>query len=479
MIEPTTIEETRRLRNAFNDWQQRSVKDRLQPVRALRHLLVDRRDALTDAVQRDVQREPGEVTTTDILPSAAACKFLEKRAEGLLKPQRIGDRPTWLFGSQDMLHRRPHGIVGLIATWNYPIFLTLVPIVQALVAGNVVLWKPSEQAPRTSDILLSLLREAGFPTDTVLTVEATREAGPRLIEADIDFLHFTGSDSVGRKIASRLGERLIPSTLELSGVDALILTETGDVQLATRTAVYGATLNNGQTCMAIRRLFVPRAKQESVIQELQPLIDSATPHSLQLPQQFKQTRELLDDATSHGGTILGKPSSDNAMSLTVVRDATPEMAICNRVSFAPILAVIPYDETDDVAVMHNRCPFGLSGAIVSGDDNQARELAAKLRTGSVVINDVIVPTAHPATPFGGRGSSGWGVTQGADGLLAMTVPQVVSLRSGTFRPHIDSALKENPAADRVAEGMLRLTHARTLGERWRGLKQLIGGMRAT
>ena len=113
---------------------------------SLRRLLVDRLDSLTEAVQQDVHRPPHEVIATDILPSAAACKFLEKRAERLLKPTKIGDRPTWLLGSRDTLYRRPHGVVGLIATWNYPIFLTLVPIVQALVAGNVILWKPSEQA---------------------------------------------------------------------------------------------------------------------------------------------------------------------------------------------------------------------------------------------------------------------------------------------------------------------------------------------
>lgn len=223
MADQPFVKQTEQLRKAFNDWQRWSVHDRLATVRNLRRQLVDRLDLLTEAVRRDVNREHSEVTATDILPSAAACKFLEKRAERLLKPTRIGDRPTWLIGSRDTLHRRPHGIVGLIATWNYPIFLTLVPMLQALVAGNVVLWKPSEHAPRTTDILLSLLTEAGFPTDSVLTVEATRDAGPRLLEADIDFLHFTGSNSVGRTIAARLGKRLIPSTLELSGVDALVL----------------------------------------------------------------------------------------------------------------------------------------------------------------------------------------------------------------------------------------------------------------
>ena len=106
-----------------------------------------------------------------------------------------------------------------------------------------------------------------------------------------------------------------------------------------------------------------------------------------------------------------------------------------------------------------------------------QKLAAELRAGAVVVNDVIVPTAHPGTPFGGRGASGWGVTQGAEGLLGMTVPQVVTVRRGSFRPHVDAALSRDTAAGDVTRGILRFTHGRTLGERWRGLKQMIRGMR--
>ena len=131
---------------------------------------------------------------------------------------------------------------------------------------------------------------------------------------------------------------------------------------------------------------------------------------------------------------------------------------------------------EEAVQMHNACPFGLGAAVFTRDVRRGEEVASQLRAGAVVINDVIAPTAHPATPFGGRGSSGWGVTQGEEGLLAMTVPQVVSVRRGSFRPHVDEGLKPNPATADVTRGLLRFSHARTLGERWRGLRQLIRGM---
>ncbi len=136
------------------------------------------------------------------------------------------------------------------------------------------------------------------------------------------------------------------------------------------------------------------------------------------------------------------------------------------------------DDADAVA-RHNAGPFGLSAAVFTRDPAAAQRVAAQLRTGSVVVNDVIVPTAHPATPFGGRGASGWGVSQGAEGLLGMTAVQVVTVRRGKFRPHVDAHLANDPAAADVARGLLRLLHARTLGERRLGLAQAFRGVRRT
>jgi aldehyde dehydrogenase (NAD+) len=162
---------------------------------------------------------------------------------------------------------------------------------------------------------------------------------------------------------------------------------------------------------------------------------------------------------------------------TALVGETDELRIGREAAFAPLLAVTPTAGDADAVARHNACPFGLSAAVFSRDVAAARELAAKLRTGSVVVNDVIVPTAHPGTPFGGRGASGWGVTQGAEGLLAMTAVQVVTTRSGTFRPHVDSHLARDGSAAAVAGGMLRLLHGRGVGGRLRGVGQLIRGLR--
>src|SRR5207302_6832547 len=139
---------------------------------------------------------------------------LEREAPRLLRPHAVPGRlrPLWLFGQGDVVHRRPRGVVGLIGTWNYPVFLNGVALAQALTAGNGVVWKPSEVAPASAQVLFDLFTRAGYPEGLFHKMPATREGGPELLEADIDHVVFTGGAPAGRQIATRLGPRLISST---------------------------------------------------------------------------------------------------------------------------------------------------------------------------------------------------------------------------------------------------------------------------
>ena len=401
-------DESARCRAAQVPWSRLSVRDRLRPVREFRHLLVEHADELTAAVLADVRRPPDEVVGTDLLPVAAACKFLLAEAERILRPKKVGGRPLWLFGTRDTVHRRPYGVVGLIGTWNYPVYLTAIPVLQALVAGNGVLWKPSELTPRTAEVLHDLFLRAGFPADLVVRLPATREAGPQLAEADVDFVHFTGSDRVGRKLAARLGERLIPSALELSGVDAVVVLPDADVRLAARSAWFGATLNAGQTCLAARRILVHRDVYEGFVAELRPLVEASGPARLVTPGQVEQAARLVKDAEAKGATVLSpsprwgeglgvrgeaqravegptphpRPLSpagrgEEEVHPAAVLSPTADLALCREASFAPLMAVTPFDDTPHAVSMHNACPFGLGAAVFTRDADAGRALAAR------------------------------------------------------------------------------------------------------
>src|SRR5262245_16073370 len=421
-------------------WRELSVKERLRPIHVLRRLLVSECDALCDAVRQDVGKAVDEVIGGEVLPVADACRFLQRQAATLLKPRKLSfwSRPVWLWGQRDVVHRRPRGVVGIIGTWNYPLFLNGVQLIQALTAGNGVVWKPSEVAPASARLLFALLERAGYPKGLVQLLPATREMGPALLEADVDHVVFTGSAAVGRQIATRLGHRLISSTLELSGCDPLFVLSDADAAMAAEAAWFGATLNRGQTCIAVRRAFVHRSLHDEVLRMLRRWAEAARPVRLALPSQARQGERLVADALAKGGRLVAKaegPLGEAEFRPAVIADVRPEMDLFREASFAPLLALLPFDDVEQALKMDQLCPFGLGASVFTGRRRQGEEIAARLRTGMVTINDVIAPTAHPATPFGGVRDSGWGVTQGAEGLLEMTVPQVVSLKKGRFRPH--------------------------------------------
>jgi acyl-CoA reductase-like NAD-dependent aldehyde dehydrogenase len=465
-------------RNEQETWSRQSVRERLRPVRSLRRLLVAECDRLCEALATDIRKSAEEAIGGDILPLADALRFLERQAKRVLKPKRVPLRllPIWLWPQRDTIYRRPRGVVGIIGTWNYPIFLNGVQIAQALTAGNGVVWKPSEVAPAGSAVLYSLMLRAGFPPKLLRMLDNRRAMGRELAEAEVDHIVFTGSTITGRALAESLGRRLVSSSLELSGCDAMFVLPDADIALAARAAWFGATATRGQTCIAVRRVFVQRAIYQPFLTALEKQAGNAGPLPQALPAQVELAERLVKEAVADGGRLLTpKPPTVHATACSpmIVVDARPEMSLCREATFAPVMAVLSFDTLDEVVQMNRVCPYGLGASIFTQQTKQAAEWTARLQTGMVTINDVIAPTANPAVPFGGVGRSGWGVTQGPEGLLEMTVPQVVSIRGGRYRPHYDMAAGSSISHGALVRGILRFCHAETLGQRLKGMWQVI------
>ena len=213
-----------------------------------------------------------------------------------------------------------------------------------------------------------------------------------------------------------------------------------------------------------------RPRYEAFLEALRPLVEQTAPMRLALAGQARQVDRLVQASLAEKGRLLAGKSPNGGdgqvCALRVVADAWPEWALCQEPSFAPLLAVLPFDTDREALEMQQHCPFGLAASIFTGDMRRAQEMAARLEVGMVTINDVIAPTTHPATPFGGRGASGWGVTQGAEGLLEMTVPQVVSVRSGKWRPHYDAPGSTAVTRYETLRALLQFGHGRTWWQRW-------------
>lgn len=431
------------------------LSERLSWLKTFRRGVAAHERELCDLASAETGKPRDETLTTDILPLVSACAWLEKHAKRILKPRGVGGKPMWLLGVRVRIERAPIGRVGIIATWNYPYSLLGQQLCEALIAGspdagNTVAVKPSERCPKSQRRLLELAQEAGLPEGVLKVWHHDRDAGRKLVEeGDLDHVVFTGSTAVGRTIAGALGPRLVPSSLELSGRDSAIVLADADVRLAARTIWAAVTLNRGQTCMAPRRAIVDRAVYPAFVEALAERARGVEPAPLIDADAAERVRMLIADAIARGGRDLASSTPDASEGASVrpaaVADCPPDTELFQGSHFGPALAITPADSQDDAIELHGRCDQRLATSVFTRSPGRHKALAQRLGSTSVTFNDCIVPTAHPGVPIGGIGPSGWGLTQGAEGLLAMTRPVVVS----TTRPRL--RLPAGPVEEKRAE----------------------------
>jgi acyl-CoA reductase-like NAD-dependent aldehyde dehydrogenase len=405
---PLSLEEAR---VAQAKWAARPLRERLRVIRALRHRI--------PAAARDLARAAGEgrpeseVLSAEVVPLADACRFLEREAPRLLATRQLGadGRTAWLAGVEAEVRREPVGLVLVIAPANNLLFLPGVQTAQALAAGNAVLWKPGRGGLAAARAFADLAAAAGLPAGLLTVLGEDPEAAREAIAAGVDKVFLTGSADTGREVLADLARRLTPATVELSGCDALFVLPGADLDRVARAVRFGLTLNGGAACIAPRRIFVPHALAPALKEKLRP----------------------LDEALSSKASL--------------VPVAGPEEALAAA----------------------SASPYAL-GASIFGPEEAAVAFAARVRAGSVAVNDLIVPTADPRLPFGGRGESGFGLTRGAEGLLEMTVVKTVSVRRGRRLPHLE---EPHPRDAELFRAYLTLAHAGGLRARLRGAADLM------
>ncbi len=414
-------------------------------LRPLRATLADRSGRFVRLMMDEVGKPEDEALAADVLPLLAAIKWHEKHARRVLRERSLAGRPLWMIGQRHRVRRVPLGRVGIIATWNYPLQLLGVQLVQALVCGNRVMVKPSEHAPRTQHAFLELIRELlDDPRGDRLTwTEPTREAGRQMLAdrdaGGFDHVIFTGSTGVGRAIAETLAPRLVPSTLELSGRDSALVLDDADPALAARGIWHAVALNAGQTCMAPRRALVHRDAYVRFVRALAPLVSSAPARRLINAEAAEHTFAAAVSGIEAGGRslsgILERPSGDDGRTLRplAIVDCPADAPLVAGDHFGPAIAVVCCDSLDEMLAIHHACPQHLATSVYSNNTRRARALASRLLAGVVTINDTLLPTGHPAGTLGGKGESGWGHTRGEEGLRALSRPVTVSTTSRRFR----------------------------------------------
>ncbi len=422
-------------------WSRTTLRQRTLWLKRVRHNLVSHAEPLTSLIAQESHKSDWEAFTGDLLPLLAACRWHERCAARILSPRRLRGRPFWLPGQRWHLAHMPIGTVGIIATWNYPVQLLGVQLLQALFAGNRVVVKPSERTPRTQALLCKLFDDGLLPQGTLRIWPAGRDFGPQMLRSEpFDHIVFTGSTSVGREVATWAAERLIPTTLELSGHDSAIVLADADAGLAARSIWNAVTMNSGQTCMAPRRVLVEESIYPQFIAALAPLtagsparelIDmTAASHAFSLVQQ-----SLARGARSLSGTL--EPPSGSTFHPICLVDCPADSPLVIGDHFSPCLAVLPVRNAEHALSIHRSFGQHLSTSIFTRIPAHAHKLAHQLGVSLITINDCVIPTGHPAVGIAPFGSSGWGVTRGELGLLAMSRPVQIARTSPWLRTPTD------------------------------------------
>ncbi len=434
---PDEVRETvRRARVAQRIWAAQSVKDRLLVLSRFAELLWQHQREAMDTIRS----ETGKTDTgafLEVLLIDHTATWLKHQADALLKPERRS--AMFPLIQTATVYYKPHGVVGFITPWNYPMLLTFIDVLPALAAGNAAVIKPSELAPYGTLYGADLLVQAGVPRELVQVVTGDSETGRALTDS-VDYINFTGSTEVGRQVAQQAAGRLIGMTMELGGKDAAIVLRDADLDLAATNIIVTALENSGQTCISLERIYVEAPVYHTFIERVEHHMQHFTlgsergfavnMGSLTNQAQLEKVEAQVTDAVAKGARLIygGRRRPDLGPLFyepAVLADVDHTMDVMNEETFGPVIPIMRVEHEGEAITLANSTSFGLSAAIYTRDLALGEHLATQLNTGDVAVNRAGMVPFAAGLPWGGQKDSGMGRRGGPEGLLRFVSTQAV------------------------------------------------------
>ncbi|HXH76423.1 MAG TPA: aldehyde dehydrogenase [Bacteriovoracaceae bacterium] len=391
----------------------------------LKKCILNEEAAINKALKEDLGKSIFETYATEMGFILEEISHIMGKIDGWAKSRRVGT-PISLFPGRSYIQPEPYGVVLIVSPWNYPFQLSLAPFIGAIAAGNRVVLKPSEMAPKTAEILEKIIKQV-FKPDEVRVVQGALPETQILLQQKWDYLFFTGSTAVGKVMMKAAAEHLTPVTLELGGKSPCLIEETANLDIAAKRCAWGKFVNAGQTCVAPDYVLVPRKLQDAFIEKMkfhlkvfygeQPELSDDYPRIIN-PRHFERLQNLL---ISEKVAIGGKLNAEKKyISPTVLKDVNWKDKVMEEEIFGPILPLIPYDTLDEALAMINDRPKPLAFYVFTEDSGKGRNIISRVPFGGGCINDTVIHLANPNLPFGGVGSSGIGSYHGHQSFETFT-----------------------------------------------------------
>ena len=376
----------------------------------------------------------------EVADIAITCRYYARTAASVLAPSGRSGLIPGLTSVQELRH--PKGLVTVISPWNYPLSLAAGDSIPALLAGNAVLQKADNQTALTALYALDLARRAGVPADLWQVVLGRgSNIGDQLLDA-ADYVMFTGSTESGRRIAQEAGRRLVDCSLELGGKNAMVVLDDADLDRAAEGAVRACFSSSGQLCISIERMYVAESIHDRFVAKFLAGVASmqvggaydfsCQMGSLTSTEQLEVVQRHVEDALAKGATLLagGRPRPDLGPFFyepTVLTDVVEGMECFAEETFGPLVSVYRFGTDDEAVELANATRYGLNASVWSRSSRRGREVAARLRAGTVNVNEAYAAAwGSIDAPMGGMGDSGMGRRHGASGILKYTEAQTVA-----------------------------------------------------
>ena len=394
----------------------RGVDFRIDMLKKFRKAIIENDELISAALKADLNKQPFESYMCETGLLLEEINFHIKRLKKWSKTRRVKSGIGQLPG-KSYVCPEPYGVVLIMAPWNYPVQLCLMPLVGAISAGNCAVVKPSAYAPESSRVISKLI-ESAFPTGFVTAVEGGRDANKALLDEPFDYIFFTGSVAVGKTVMEAAAKRLTPVTLELGGKSPIIVDETANLPLAARRIAFGKVLNAGQTCVAPDYLMIEKSVEAPFIEEYKKALASFFPEGdmsgmvrIINDKHFERVCNILDNSGSIaiGGARDAETRFIEPAVLTGVPVDSPAM---QQEIFGPVLPVLPYEKLDDCIDFIRSRPKPLALYIFSENKMNQEKVLNSCSFGGGCINDTVIHLASSHMSFGGVGESGMGSYHG-------------------------------------------------------------------